>query len=87
MLQSPENFHLTSNVFKRGLDKLSRGQFGKFIENIRVWRNTPKEYLPDFYVNWADKQFDRIALVNALIHRTLEPKDSKYLELNLITYT
>ena len=81
MLQSPENFHLTSNLFKRGLDKLSRGQFGKFIENIRIWRNTPKEYLPDFYVNWGDKQFDRIALVNALIRRTQEPKDSKYLEI------
>lgn len=69
MLQSPENFHLSRNLFRRGVEKLTRGKSGSLIEKLRVWRSKPKGYVPEFYVDWNEKKFDRIALVNALLSR------------------
>lgn len=81
MLQSPENFHLSRNLFRRGVEKLTRGKSGSLIEKLRVWRSKPKGYVPEFYVDWNEKKFDRIALVNALLSRNATPNGPKYLEI------
>lgn len=81
MLQSPENFHLSRNLFTRGLEKLTRGKSSYLVEKIRIWRNKPKGHVPEFYVDWSAKKFDRVALVNALIQRVVTPNEPKYLEI------
>lgn len=81
MLQSPENFHLSRNLLKRCVEKLTQGKYRYLVEKIRVWQNRPHEGVPEFYVDWSTKTADRNVLVNALIQRLATTGRSHYLEI------
>ena len=81
MFESPENFHLNKRLWVRVANRITFGFLDKMMDTIKIIKYKPDRELPEFYVDWNNKKYNRIALIKKLISTLSNDSPSRYLEI------
>lgn len=81
MFESPENFHLNTRLWFRIANKITFGFLDKMMDAIKIIKYKPDRDLPEFFVDWNNKKYNRVSLIRKLITTLSNDNSSRYLEI------
>lgn len=81
MLNSPENFHLSTRLWIRIINKITFGYFDQMMAELKIRRYKPGHNLPEFNVDWTSMTHNRVTLVRKLISKVTPSNQCRYLEI------